>query len=65
MKICSKELNQCVTLEESNCYKYSSRSVLGKVDYFVGARDENGKIIREKITEADFKDIEYRLVDCK
>lgn len=63
MKICSKEINQCVDLEESNCYKYLSRNTFGEVTYFVGARDDNGKVIREKVSEADFKNVECRLVD--
>lgn len=62
MKICDKELNQFENLDESNCYKYSSITALGKVNYFLGSRDESGKIIREKITEDDFKNIECRLV---
>ena len=65
MKICSSESNKCVTINDSDCYKYSSKSVLGKENYFVGSRDENGRVTREKVSEADFKNIEYRLVDCR
>lgn len=65
MKNSSNESNKCVTINDSDCYKYSSKSVLGKENYFVGSRDENGRVTREKVSEADFKNIEYRLVDCR
>lgn len=65
MNICSKEFNKSKTISDSDCYKYSSKSVLGKDNYFIGTRDENGKVIREKVSEAEFKNVECRLVDCR
>ena len=56
----NENLKQC---DDSNRYKYFNRSALGKINYFVGLRDENGKVTHEKVSESDFKNIECRLVD--
>ncbi len=63
MKNCIRESKKYESIDESSRYKYSSKSIFGKVNYFVGVRNENGAVIREKISEDEFKNIECRLVD--
>ena len=63
MKICSKEINRCVTIDDSNCYKYSSKPITGSEKYFIAAKDSQGRILRQEISQADFKNSECRLVD--
>lgn len=63
MNICMKDQKQSVRMDEGNRFKYSVRTALGKLNYFVGTRNEDGRVGREMVSEADFKNIECRLVD--
>jgi len=65
MKICSKETNRCVIMNESDCYKYFSKPVIGKERYYIASRDKNGRILRQEISKSDFMDNECRLVDIQ
>ena len=65
MKICNKENNKCMTVNESDCYKYSSVLANGLVKYYVAYSTGHGKILRQEVSQLDFKETDCRLVDVK
>ena len=64
MKICNKENNRCVTVNESECYKYSTVLANGSVKYYVAYSDGQGsKVLRQEVSPSAFQETDCRLVD--
>ncbi|HBM17470.1 MAG TPA: hypothetical protein DD381_14170 [Lentisphaeria bacterium] len=62
MKNDTDEINRCLTIDDSDCYKYSSGSEAGNEVYYIASRDDKGKILRKKVSKADFLDSKCRFV---